>query len=149
METSTTALAQQLAAIQVFSDLAPEDVSWLASQMEVAHFAPGEIVVAEDSPADRMFVILEGEIGGHRERGPGDGFRPPQLRSIVVHHAPKPDRRTPSLNPMCHSRSRRLIADSPMRRDVRSDDEGRRLQAAPQSSRAKHWREDDDLARPS
>jgi signal transduction histidine kinase len=72
METSTTALAQQLAAIQVFSDLAPEDVAWLASQMEVAHFAPGEIVVAEDSPADRMFIILEGEIGGRREHGPGD-----------------------------------------------------------------------------
>ena len=72
METSTTALAQQLAAIPVFSDLSPEDVSWLASQMEVAHFAPGEIVTVEDSPADRMIVILEGEIAGRREHGPGD-----------------------------------------------------------------------------
>src|SRR5436305_1965010 len=72
METSTTALAQELAAIPVFSDLSLEDVSWLASQMEVAHFAPGEIVVAEDSPADRMIVILEGEIGGRREHGPVD-----------------------------------------------------------------------------
>src|SRR5437867_4051036 len=73
METSTTTLTQQLAAIPVFSDLSPEDVSWLASQMEVAHFAPGEIVTVEDSPADRMFVILEGEIAGRREHGrPGD-----------------------------------------------------------------------------
>ena len=39
METSTSDLAQQLAAIPVFSDLSPEDVSWLASQMEVADFA--------------------------------------------------------------------------------------------------------------
>jgi signal transduction histidine kinase len=73
METSTAALAQQLAAIPVFSDLSPEDVSWLASQMEVARFAPGEIVTLEDSPADRMIVILEGEIAGRREHGPGDG----------------------------------------------------------------------------
>lgn len=73
METSTITLAQQLAAIPVFSDLSPEDVSWLASQMEVAHFAAGEIVTVEDSPADRMFVILEGEIAGRREHGPGDG----------------------------------------------------------------------------
>ena len=73
METSTAALAQQLAAIPVFSDLSPEDVSWLASQMEVAHFAPGKIVTLEDSPADRMIVILEGEIAGRREHGPGDG----------------------------------------------------------------------------
>src|SRR5438270_14064209 len=72
METSTTALAQQLTAIPVFSDLSPEDLSWLASHMEVAHFAPGEIVTVEASPADRMFVILEGEIAGRREHGPGD-----------------------------------------------------------------------------
>src|SRR5260370_5285480 len=73
METSTAALAQQWAALPVFSDLSPEDVSWLASKMEVAHLAPGEIVTLEDSPADRMIVILEGEIAGRREHGPGDG----------------------------------------------------------------------------
>jgi len=72
METSTTALAQQLAAIPVFSDLSTEDVSWLASKMEVAHFSPGEVVTLEDSPADRMIVILEGEIAGRREHSPGD-----------------------------------------------------------------------------
>jgi len=72
METSTAALAQQLAAIPVFSDLSPEDVSWLASKMEVAHFAPGEVVTLEDSPADRMIVILEGEIAGRREHGSRD-----------------------------------------------------------------------------
>ena len=72
METSTTALAQQLAAIPAFSDLSPEDLSWLASQMEVGDFAPGEIVTAEDSPADRMLVILKGEINIRREHGPVD-----------------------------------------------------------------------------
>jgi signal transduction histidine kinase len=72
MDTSTTALVQQLAAIPVFSDVSSEDISWLASRMQVAHFAPGEIVTVEDSPADRMIVILEGEISGRREHGQGD-----------------------------------------------------------------------------
>ena len=44
--------------------------------MQVAHFAPGEIVTVEDSPADRMIVILEGEMSGRREHGQGD---PPHL----------------------------------------------------------------------
>jgi signal transduction histidine kinase len=72
METSTASLVQQLAAIPVFSGLPSEDISWLASRMQVAHFAPGEIVTVEDSPADRMVVILEGEISGHREHGQAD-----------------------------------------------------------------------------
>ena len=54
----------------------PEDLEWLASRMEVVHFAPGDIVVAEGSPADRMMVILEGEIGSRREHG---GRRRPDL----------------------------------------------------------------------
>src|SRR5215831_3723572 len=72
METSTADLAQRLTAIPVFSNLSPGEVSWLASQMEVADFAPGEIVTMEDSPADRMLVILKGEITIRREHGPAD-----------------------------------------------------------------------------
>jgi signal transduction histidine kinase len=72
MGTPTTDLAQQLAALPVFSEVSPEDLSWLASQMEVVHFAAGEIVTAEGSPADRMIVVLEGELGGRREHGQGD-----------------------------------------------------------------------------
>ena len=72
METSTTTLAQQLAAIPVLSDVSPADIAWLASQMEVVHHAPGDIVTEENSPADRMIVVLEGELSARREHGPGD-----------------------------------------------------------------------------
>src|ERR1051325_5375772 len=72
MSTSTINLAQELAAIPVFSDLSVEDVSWLASQMSVDHFGPGEIVTEEDSPADRMIIILKGEITVRREHGAAD-----------------------------------------------------------------------------
>jgi signal transduction histidine kinase len=73
MENPTADLTQQLTAVPVFSDMAAEDLSWLASRMEVVHYAPGDLVIEEDSPADRMIVILEGEIASRRERGVGDG----------------------------------------------------------------------------
>jgi len=65
-------LVQQLAAIPAFSEMPAEDLSWLASRMEVAHYAAGDLLVAEDSPADRMIIILEGEIAGRSERNGGD-----------------------------------------------------------------------------
>jgi signal transduction histidine kinase len=73
MESSTTELALQLKAIPVFSDFSPDDLTWLASHMEVVHYQPGDVVAEEGSPADRLMVILEGEIYGQRERGVGDG----------------------------------------------------------------------------
>jgi signal transduction histidine kinase len=74
MTTSTpiTDLTQQLAAIPVFSDLAAEDLGWLASRMEVKHYEPGDVLVVEDSPADRLMIVLEGEVFGRRENGVGD-----------------------------------------------------------------------------
>jgi signal transduction histidine kinase len=73
MPTSESSLAQQLVAVPIFSDLPPQDLEWLASRMEVVRFAPGEIVISEGSPADRMVVILEGEISSRREQAIGDG----------------------------------------------------------------------------
>jgi signal transduction histidine kinase len=72
METTIT-LAQQLAAVPVLSDVSPEDLSWLASRMEVLRFAPGDLVVTEGSLANRMVVMLEGELSIRRETGQGDG----------------------------------------------------------------------------
>ncbi len=72
MPTQTTDLTQQLAAIPVFSDMSAEDLGWLAARMEVAHYAAGDVIVAEGSPADRLFVILEGEVAGKREHSTGD-----------------------------------------------------------------------------
>jgi signal transduction histidine kinase len=72
MTAPTTDLIQQLAAIPVFSDLSTEDLSWLASKMEVGQYAAGDVLIVEDSPADRMYVILEGEVGGRREHDATD-----------------------------------------------------------------------------
>ena len=55
-------LADELRAVPVFADLAPEGLEWLASQMTEVRLAPGEVALREGSPADRMFVILEGEL---------------------------------------------------------------------------------------
>ena len=73
MESSAASLSQQLKAIPVFSDLSLDDLAWLASRMELVQSKPGDIVVTEGSPADRMFVILEGELAMQREQGMGDG----------------------------------------------------------------------------
>jgi signal transduction histidine kinase len=72
MTAQTADLLQQLASIPVFSDLNAEDLSWLAERMEFAQYSPGDVVIVEDSPADRMMVIFEGEIAGRREHGVGD-----------------------------------------------------------------------------
>jgi signal transduction histidine kinase len=72
MQMQSTDLARQLAAIPVFSDMSAEDLEWLASRMKLVHFAPGDVAVAEDSPAEYLIVILEGEVFGRREHGTGD-----------------------------------------------------------------------------
>lgn len=55
-------LAEELRTVPEFADLAAGDLEWLASQMTVTELAPGEVSVREGAPADRMFVLLEGEI---------------------------------------------------------------------------------------
>jgi len=75
METTTPipSLAQQLKSVPALSDLADNDLEWLAARMDLVHYNPGDIIAAEGSPADRMFVILEGETRGQREQATGDG----------------------------------------------------------------------------
>lgn len=71
--TVTTSLAQQLKTVPVFADLSEEDLAWLAARMKLGHYSPGEIIAEEGSPADRMWIILEGETRGRRENAIGDG----------------------------------------------------------------------------
>lgn len=44
-----------------------EDLEWFLSKAEEIRLAPGEIVVREGEPADRMLVLLEGEMRARRE----------------------------------------------------------------------------------
>ncbi len=69
MGTAAVSLAQQLKGIAAFADLEQEDLLWLASLMEVSHFLPGDVIVAGGSPADRLVVILEGEMQSQRADG--------------------------------------------------------------------------------
>jgi CRP-like cAMP-binding protein len=71
--TQTTSLAQLLKTVPALSDLAESDLDWLAARMELIHYSPGDLVVEEGAAADRMFVILEGETRGQREKAIGDG----------------------------------------------------------------------------
>ena len=73
--TVTTSLAQQLKTVPVFADISEEDLAWLAARMKLGHYSPGEIIAEEGSPADRMWIILEGETRGQRENAIGDGRR--------------------------------------------------------------------------
>ena len=75
METSTVEfdLAQRLKAVPVFADLSEDGLLWLAARMEVIHYDRGEVVIEEDTPADRMWVLLEGGTRGQREHSVGDG----------------------------------------------------------------------------
>jgi signal transduction histidine kinase len=68
----------QLRRIRVLADLADEQLDWLVEHGQFQDLAPGEISTVEGSPADRMIMVVEGEIHARREKGPADG----QLRII-------------------------------------------------------------------
>ena len=55
-------LAEELRIVPEFAGLPEEGLGWLASQMTPIELEPGEISVHAGDPADRMIVLLEGEI---------------------------------------------------------------------------------------
>lgn len=63
-------LAQRLARIPVFEGVPEGDLQWFASQLAVISLESGDVVTREEEIADRLIIILEGEIRGTRE---GDG----------------------------------------------------------------------------
>jgi len=68
------ALAKELRTVPFFSDLQQEDLEWFVSQSEERISEPGQTTVKEDTPADTMMVILEGEIRARKEGGSADGL---------------------------------------------------------------------------
>jgi signal transduction histidine kinase len=69
---AASALVEELRGISIFQDLLDGDLAWLAGQMTLVTVEAGEVFLREDSPADRLFVILEGEFRGTREADPSD-----------------------------------------------------------------------------
>jgi len=66
-------LIADLRKVPTFSDLPQADLEWLVSRSEEIHVGSGEVFVKEGTPADRMFVLLKGEMRGRRESGGPDG----------------------------------------------------------------------------
>jgi signal transduction histidine kinase len=68
--TQSPVRASDLQSIAEFRDLAPADLEWLAALMWEQVLEPGAALVKERDPADRMFVVLEGEMQARRESSP-------------------------------------------------------------------------------
>jgi signal transduction histidine kinase len=67
-------LAEQLRHVPVLADLTAEEMSWLASHMTTDEYRTGDALSHEGDPADRMIVVLKGEIRGTHEYEPNDGL---------------------------------------------------------------------------
>jgi signal transduction histidine kinase len=66
-------LLAKLRTVGPFADQPQADLEWFISQSEERRVNVGEITVQEDTPADTMFVMFEGELRARRENGPQDG----------------------------------------------------------------------------
>jgi signal transduction histidine kinase len=64
-----TPLIEALRKVPVFEDLQEDQLQWFASNAEDLHYAPGDLVVDAGAPADRLIVILAGELQGKRPGG--------------------------------------------------------------------------------
>jgi signal transduction histidine kinase len=67
--TSPEELIAKLRKIQVFSDLPQDDMLWFVSQCEERCAAVGDIIVREGDPAEKMIILLDGEMRARSERG--------------------------------------------------------------------------------
>ena len=70
-ETVSAVKAADLARIAAFQGLPPGELEWLASLMWEQALEQGQILTEENSPADRMFVLLEGSLRAREESSPG------------------------------------------------------------------------------
>lgn len=55
-----------LRSIDIFHDLPPEELEWLAQHMELRENKAGGLVIKAGEPADYLFAIVYGEIRGER-----------------------------------------------------------------------------------
>ncbi len=58
---------EELRTVAVFHDLPDEQLDWFLGSATEIHMKPGEIYVHAGDPADRMAVVLEGELQGRIE----------------------------------------------------------------------------------
>ena len=60
-------LLEDLKKINTFEGLPEDQLAWLAEHGNEIRLAPGELLVRAGDPADRMFVLLEGEVQFRRD----------------------------------------------------------------------------------
>ena len=58
----TTVSRDELRTVAVFQDLPGKQLDWFLERATEVRLAPGEIYVRKGDPADRMMVLLEGEL---------------------------------------------------------------------------------------
>src|SRR5207302_2884688 len=67
------ALVADLRKVPAFVDQPQADLEWFVAQSEELRVEVGGIIVKEDTPADKMLVMFEGEMRARREQGSQDG----------------------------------------------------------------------------
>src|SRR5262245_62049088 len=65
-------LTTAMRTVPALADLQQADLQWLLEQTEEQRIEPGKVFIKENDPADRMVILLEGEIRGRRESGGPD-----------------------------------------------------------------------------
>src|ERR1700687_417888 len=63
----------ELLRVPAFADLPDDQLDWFISKTQELNLKAGDVYAQQGSPADSMFVILEGQLQGRGERG-GETF---------------------------------------------------------------------------
>ena len=59
----------ELLRVPAFADLPDDQIAWFISQSQELHYKAGDTYLRQGTPADAMFVILEGQLELHGEMG--------------------------------------------------------------------------------
>jgi len=66
-------LIADLRGVPPFADQPQADLEWFVAQSQEMRVEVGGVIVKEDTPAEMMFVVFQGEMRARRESGPQDG----------------------------------------------------------------------------
>lgn len=67
-------LAVELRGVPQFADLNEDAIEWLASHVQLVKLEAGQQFLTAGAPADRMIVVLEGELHSHADGGADTGL---------------------------------------------------------------------------
>src|ERR1700756_3267366 len=59
----------ELLRVPAFADLPEDQIEWFLGQAQELNLKPGEVYIKEGTPADAMFVLLEGQMHARGELG--------------------------------------------------------------------------------